>query len=353
MHQSKYSGRIIIFLLCAISALYACKKSLDFKDVILITGTETSKVTKFTVETLPSSYAVTATATRKVEENITVNFEIDTSLVAVYNKEMSANYYSPPPGSFAISGTTSVIEAGTSVSKPLSVRILSTSNFIDGRSYIIPVTIRSVTGPLSVLEPSRTIYLRVARVTQFNSINIANFNFYHSFPFQTPYTNVKAFTYEIKCYIDQWHPGSNQISRLSNWGPVDESMFNLLRFGEAGSQYNQLQWINSSGQCFSNTLFTTGKWYTLSCVYNGSTCRLYIDGVLDNSFDATGQVYTFGALELGMSFAGYENAQRFLGRIAEVRFWNRPLSRTDIQEGLCGVDAAAGFIICILRLTYL
>jgi hypothetical protein len=46
-----------------------------------------------------------------------------------------------------------------------------------------------------------------------------------------------------------------------------------------------------------------------------------------------------------MSFAGFQNAQRFLGRVAEIRFWNRPLSRTDIQEGLCGVDAAASGLL--------
>ncbi|MDP4261731.1 MAG: DUF1735 domain-containing protein [Bacteroidota bacterium] len=352
MNLSKYtSGISSIAVLCAIPVLFStCKKYTEHPDVILITGTETTKIVKFTVETVPSTYAVTATATGIVAEDITVNFAIDTSLVAKYNAELAANYYPAPVGSYDISATSGVIKTGTNVSDPVTVRITSINDFVDGRSYVIPVTIKNVTGPLAVLEPSRTIFLKVARVNQFNAVDIQNPNFYDSDTFPTPYTNVRAFTFEVKCYVNAWHTGSPPISRLCNWGPVDQSMFNLLRFGEAGSQQNQLQWINSSGSVFSNTLFALGRWYTISCVYDGSTCKLYVDGTLDNSFDASGQVYTFGALELGMSYAGYQTAQRFLGRIAEIRFWNRPLSKTEIQEGLCGVDAAASGLIAYWKL---
>lgn len=352
MRTQTYTSRLALFAAIGLVLLTgaACRKYKGYKDVILITGTETNNLIKFTVENTPSSYGVTASATGKVTQDITVNFAVDTSLVKAYNAQVDANYYAAPAGSYTISGNTGVIKAGTNVSAPVTVQVTSTANLVDGRSYIIPVTIRSVSGSLSVLESSRTVYLKIARVTQFNSIDLSNFNFYDVDTFNTSYKNVKAFTFEVKCLINSWHTGSPPISRLCNWGPVDQSMFNLLRFGEAGSQQNQLQWINSSGSCFSNTLFALNTWYTLSCVYDGSTCKLYIDGNLDNSFDASGQVYEFGALELGMSYAGYMNAQRFLGRMAEVRFWNRALSRTEIQQNLCGVDATASGLIAYWKM---
>lgn len=352
MYILKYnSGLLRIAMLSAIILLFgACKKYHEYKDVILITGTETSKITKFTVEGVPSSFAVSATATGKVSEDITVDFEIDTTLVAKYNTEVAANYYPAPAGSYDISGNTGVITNGTNVSSPVTVRITSTSNFVDGRSYIIPVTIKSVTGSLAVLESSRIIYLKIARVNQFNAIDISNPNFYDIDTFATPVTNINAFTFEIKCIVNSWHTGNPPISRLCNWGPVDQSMFNLLRFGEAGSQQNQLQWINSAGSVFSNTLFALGKWYTISCVYDGSTCKMYVDGTLDNSFDGLSKTYTFGALELGMSYPTYQSPQRFLGRIAEIRFWNRALSKTEIQEGICGVDASAHGLVSYWKL---
>lgn len=351
MINLKYKLTTFLALLVIVSSFLGCKKYRQADDVILITGTDTNPLVKFTVENTPSSFGVTATATRKVDQDINVTFAIDTSLVSVYNDEMAANYFAPPVGSYSLSATSGVIQAGTNVSTPVTVNINSTSSFVDGRPYIIPVTIKSVTGPLAVLEASRTIFLKVARVTQFNSIDISNPNFYDIDTFATPVTNINQFTFEVKCYVNSWHTGSPPISRLCNWGPVDQSLFNLLRFGEAGSQQNQLQWINSSGSCFSKTLFSLNKWYTISCVYDGSTCQLYVDGELDNSFDApSGQVYTFGAIELGMSYSGYQTSQRFLGRMGEVRFWNRPLSKTEIQNGLCGVDAKAKGLIAYWKM---
>jgi hypothetical protein len=319
----------------------ACDKFVDFKDVIMMTGTEIDPVVKFTVENTPSSFSVSATSTGKVAENITVNFAVDTSLVAAYNKKVSANYYVLPSGSYDVSATSGVIKAGENVSDPVTVRITSTANFVDGRTYLLPITIKNVSGSKDVLEASRTIYLKIARVIQFKSLDISNPTFYATNAFAQPYNNISKYTFEIKCFVNSWHTGSPPISRLCNWGPVDESLPNLLRFGEAGSDQNQLQWVSAEGSVFSATRFALSTWYTISCVYDGRTYKLYVDGKLDASFEGAGKIYQLGALELGMSYAGYQTSQRFLGRIAEVRFWDRALATTEIQQGLCGVDAAA------------
>jgi len=331
--------------------LITCQKYVEVDDMVFMTGTETDKLAKFTVENIPSSFSVTATSTCKVNKDITVNFAIDTNLVAVYNAEMSANFYTPPAGSYVLSSTSSSIKSGTNVSEPVTVSIVSVDDFIDGRSYMIPVTISSVKGPYNVLEPSRTIYLKVARIIYFNSIDISDPSFYYTYTFaDNPHPNMTEFTYEIKCYLDSWHSGSPPISRLSNWGPPDESLFNLLRFGEGGSDIDQLQWINSLGSVFSETRFDLNRWYTISCVYNGSKCRLYVDGVLDGEFDAESKVFEFGLLEIGMSYSGYESRQRFLGRVAEIRLWDRALSKTEIEAGICGVYSAAPGLIAYWKL---
>src|SRR5262245_21208646 len=95
MNISKYNLRLssAVLLLAIAFGFTTCKKYKDFKDVIMITGTETTKIVKFTVESVPSSFGVTASASGKVTQDITVNFAVDTSLVSAYNKERSANYY--------------------------------------------------------------------------------------------------------------------------------------------------------------------------------------------------------------------------------------------------------------------
>lgn len=348
----KYSLKHILIGVLALGAVIvvACKKYKQAADVIMVTGTDTDDIIKFTVENTPTGMNVTATATGIVNQDITVNFAVDTSLVSVYNGQVNGNYFAAPPNAYTISGTTSVIKTGTNVSAPITVSVVSTDSLKDGRSYLIPVTIKSVTGPLKVLETSRTVFLKIARVTQFNSIDLSNYNFYDVDTFATAINNITQFTFEIKCYINSWHTGNPPISRLCNWGPADQSTFSLLRFGEAGSDTSQLQWINSAGGMFSNMHFALNTWYNISCVCDGSTYKLYINGNLDNSFAASGQSYTWGALELGMSYAGYQNAQRFLGRTAEIRFWNRPLSQTEIQQNLCGADPSAPGLVSYWKL---
>lgn len=198
---------------------------------------------------------------------------------------------------------------------------------------------------LEVLEASRVIYLKVSRVIDFKSIDISSTSFYRTYPFPTALTGITKYTFEIKCFINDWHPGSNQISRLSNWSSTSETLPNLLRFGEAGSLINQLQWVSGQGSMFSKTEFALKTWYTISCTYDGSTYKMYVNGKFDGSFDGVGKVYEFGMLELGMSYDGYQSAQRFLGRVAEVRFWDRALSATEINEGICGVDAGSAGLV--------
>ncbi|MBS1662268.1 MAG: DUF1735 and LamG domain-containing protein [Bacteroidetes bacterium] len=319
----------------------ACRKYKQFDDVILVTGTENNNVIKFTVENTPASMNVTASATGIVTQDISVSWAVDTSLVAGYNSLVNGNYFVAPANAYTLSGMSGVIKAGGNVSDPITVKVVSTDSLKDGRSYLIPITIKSVTGPHKVLETSRTVFLQIARVTKFTSIDLSNYNFYDVDTFAKPITGITQFTFEIKCFVNSWHTGNPPISRLCNWGPADQTTFNLLRFGEAGSDTAQLQWINSAGGMFSNLRFAKNTWYNISCVCDGSNYKLYINGTLDNSFTATGPGFTWGALELGMSYAGYQNSQRFLGRTAEVRFWNRPLSQTEIQQNLCGADPSA------------
>jgi hypothetical protein len=351
MKRFKYSfGRIQMVMICIIVlACSACKKGAEYKDVILVTGTQENKMVKFVVEGVPSSYAVTATATEKLTTDVMVSFEIDTNLVATYGKEMSAKYYVPPAGSYELVGNDVMIKAGSNISDAVTVYIRSVANFVEGRTYILPVKIKNVTGPLSVLDASRVIYLKIARVLDFKSIDISSPNFYYTYPFPTPLTNISKFTFEIKCFIDQFH-GTADISRLCNWGPLDESLPNLLRFGEAGSKINQLQWVSAEGSMFSKTEFATKTWYTISCVYDGVTYKMYVNGKLDGSFNGGGKAYQLGMLELGMSYAGYQTSQRFLGRVAEIRFWERPLSVTEINEGICNVDAASAGLVAYWKM---
>lgn len=318
-------------------SMFSCAEgdSFDYnKNVVLVSGTETNPVVKFVVEDTPSSYAVTATSTNKVDEDVRIKFGIDNSLVEAYNEAHSTNYYPVPDGTVEIENQDVVIEKGKTFSTPATVKVISTEGLDEGRVYVIPVTIQQSEG-LDVLVPSKTIYLQISRVLHFTSLNISNPELYSNFMFsEDKKLSLSNFTYEIKFYSEEWH----SIARMCCFSSADGSRSNMLRFGEAGMDVNCLQWVCPTGSVPSVTRFSTNRWYTLSLTYDGSKFTMYVDGVKDAQLDGDGQPVDFQMFEIGMSWTSYRYSQYFKGRIAEVRVWNRALTPAELQMGLCAVD---------------
>ena len=317
--------------------MFSCAEgdSFDYnKNVVLVSGTETNPVVKFVVEDTPSSYAVTATSTNKVDEDVRIKFGIDNSLVEAYNEAHSTNYFPVPDGTVEIENQDVVIEKGKTFSTPATVKVISTEGLDEGRVYVIPVTIQQSEG-LDVLVPSKTIYLQISRVLHFTSLNISNPELYSNFMFsEDKKLSLSNFTYEIKFYSEEWH----SIARMCCFSSADGSRSNMLRFGEAGMDVNCLQWVCPTGSVPSVTRFSTNRWYTLSLTYDGSKFTMYVDGVKDAQLDGDGQPVDFQMFEIGMSWTSYRYSQYFKGRIAEVRVWNRALTPAELQMGLCAVD---------------
>lgn len=316
------------------------------KTVVLITGTETNPLTKFVVEDTPSSYAITASATDKVNKDVKVKFAIDDAQLDDYNKRYGTNYYKVPDGAVALENVDVVIEAGKSFSTPATVKVVSTENFAEGRVYVVPVTMTQVDG-LEVLQPSKTIFLQISRIIHFTSLNISNTGLYSNFIFpDDKKQELSNFTYEIKFYSQYWH----KIARLCAFTSKDEQRSSMLRFGEEGMDVNALQWVSPSGSIVSSTRFATDRWYMLSLVYDGSKLTMYVNGVKDAQGDGDGKPVSFQRFELGMSWTSYRTSQYFRGRVAEARVWNRALGAAELQMGLCSVDPASEGLVAYWKM---
>ena len=316
------------------------------KTVVLITGTETNPLTKFVVEDTPASYAITASATDKVNKDVKVKFAIDETQLDVYNKKYGTNYYKVPEGAVTLDNVDVVIEAGKSFSTPATVKVVSTENFAEGRVYVVPVTMTQVDG-LEVLQPSKTIFLQISRIIHFTSLNISNTNLYSNFIFpDEKKQELSNFTYEIKFYSQYWH----KIARLCAFTSKDEQRSSMLRFGEEGMDVNALQWVSPSGSIVSSTRFATDRWYMLSLVYDGSKLTMYVNGVKDAQGDGDGKPVSFQRFELGMSWTSYRTSQYFRGRVAEARVWNRALGAAELQMGLCSVDPASEGLVAYWKM---
>ena len=77
----------------------------------------------------------------------------------------------------------------------------------------------------------------------------------------------------------------------------------------------------------SNKTVTDGQWHYIAVTYDGSTAKIYIDGLLDNSKSASGDIANSnGDLIIGSSIAG----GYFQGIIDSLRWYTRPLTASEI-----------------------
>ncbi|MBR5349913.1 MAG: DUF1735 and LamG domain-containing protein [Prevotella sp.] len=302
-----------------------------------ISDTEASPVVTFAVEDTPASYNLTVQSTKQVDNDVNVTLALDLAKVEEYNKINGTSYQQIPANAVQLENTQVTIKAGTAMSTSTVVKVVSTEDFIEGVTYVIPVTVTNVSGSDDeVLPGSKTIYLRISRIINFFSIQAnsgasSNFIFEKTIPLST-------LTYEMRIY-PQGLNRTNYPQRFLALEQADESKSLLLRFNEANSD-NKLQ-VKLAGNTFlSNTEFENGQWYLLSIVCDGSNVSLYVNGELDASISGSieGGSLNFQRYEMGMSWTNYPRQQFFAHRFSEIRIWDYARSATEIRGSMCAVD---------------
>lgn len=320
----------------------------DYKHAgFYLTDTDESPVVKFSVEDTPASYTVTVQSTQKVDQDVTFNLALDYSKVEEYNKEHGTSYQAIPASAVELAATQVKMTAGNAISDGAAVRVLSTEDFVEGVTYVIPVTISSVSGSGNeVLPGSKTILLRISRVINFFAIQAnsgASTNFIFPDDKMIPLTQL---TYEAKIY-PQGLNRTNYPQRFMALEEKDESNSLLVRFNEANSD-NKVQTILAGNRWISQTEFENNQWYLMSWVADGSSLKLYVNGELDSEISGSfpNGVINFQRYEMGMSWGGYTARQFFAHRFCEIRVWDYARSATEIKGGMCGVDPKSPGLRC-------
>ena len=314
---------------------------------ISATDTENGPVVTFAVEDTPASYNLTVQSTQQVANDVEISVALDLAKVEQYNAIHNTSYQAIPQNAVELESGQVTIKAGTAMSTGVAVRVLSTEDFVEGVTYVIPVTITKVVGSGNpVLDGSRTIYLKISRIINFFAIQAnsgASSNYIFPDDKVIPLTTL---TYEAKIY-PQGLNRTNYPQRFLALEEKDESNSLLLRFNEANSD-NKLQTILAGNRWISQTEFENGQWYLLSFVFDGSNASLYVNGELDSQISASlpNGVINFQRYEMGMSWGGYTTRQFFAHRFCEIRVWDYARSATEIKGSLCGVDPKSPGLRC-------
>jgi len=117
-----------------------------------------------------------------------------------------------------------------------------------------------------------------------------------------------------------------------------------LRYdGEKGPGQLHFYMKDESGAIYhvrKDNALSTGSWLHVAGTYDGSTMRLYLDGVEQNTMDVSVTVQK----GTGMTLSWTDEALD--GRLDEVRIYNRALSHTEIQALAAGDQAGSGTLAC-------
>ena len=125
----------------------------------------------------------------------------------------------------------------------------------------------------------------------------------------------------------------------------------IIQKGDTDNQYRLL--AESGVLKFNLTGVTSGsitsalpslnQWHHIAGTFDGSTIKLYVDGVVVNQKSASGNIaVTTTPLYIGVKKIGAPSGDHFRGLIDDVGVWNRALSQTEITQLAGSAGAARG-----------
>ncbi|UOQ71496.1 endo-beta-N-acetylglucosaminidase [Hymenobacter cellulosilyticus] len=125
-------------------------------------------------------------------------------------------------------------------------------------------------------------------------------------------------------------------------GMEDGANTALVRLGDANQAANRLQFVmlvnGIARKVNSPTDLLAGTWYHVAATFDGSVMRLYLNGQLNASLNATGSFVANSNFFMGRNF---DNSRVLNGALDEVRVWTRALTPAEILAGRCAVPSTA------------
>jgi hypothetical protein len=157
-------------------------------------------------------------------------------------------------------------------------------------------------------------------------------NDYVSLPVSTPVPTGNS-NYTIEAWIKPTAMGNYGIIGWGSYGT--DNTVNALRLTATGVHN---YWWNNDLTVTTGSL--VGAWHHVATTFDGTTRKLYVDGLLLGSDNPGGShaVPDAGNLAIGRT----NNSEYFPGSIDEVRVWNRALCQSEIQNNMnCGLNATS------------
>lgn len=310
----------------------ACSESMEeFDNQVYVDGATDVTTLLLDGETDAATYTLQAQVAQPTDKEISVTYAVDPSLVDTYNMIYGVNTVILPEEFYTFTETAATIQIGAVSANPVSIQLQNLSNIDPDNIYCLPVTVTNSSIPVLASQRSKYFVIRGASLINWVTNIDQNFLSLGSPSGATEFSNMEQVTVEALIRPNA-NFGEGNDAGISSWIGIESHA--LLRFGDAGVPPLQLQFACSQNVTNSQWTIEKEKWQFITFTYDASNgqCQFFIDGVQKgetiNSGNRRKINWSSSQFYIGKS---YSDNRDFSGDIAEVRVWNRILTKEELQ----------------------
>lgn len=354
----------IISLLCMAVVLlfaacndyeYAEKSPFDNGAYIDVAEAKVSESVTFKKTLTQVTKSFKARLSYPASEDVTVTFSVAPALVTQYNAKHSTAYGMLDAAHYSLPQASVTIAAGEAVSVPLSIDFVKLDELEIDATYLVPLTIESVTGGVGPMNGSKTLYYLVKRSSAITTAANMKDNYFAVPGFDTDDTgdvvdNMPAITYEALIYVNDFayggpkNPDKAYISTIMGC----EQHF-LMRIGDSDFPLQQLQMQGPAGkfpQADNSKLLQANTWYHVALTWDiaSQIIIFYVNGQEQSRSEAYG-TSEITSISLKKSKHGFfigrsfnDDMRQLNGNIAEARVWSVARTGKEIWENMYDID---------------
>ena len=301
------------------------------------TSTNGNSSEKITIGNDPVTTSVNVRLSDPTSEACSFRLEVDTTVLADYNRHNSTSYVALPEGQYSLDNSQATVEAGESLSSPIDITLnpLTEQMKNSGAKFALPLRLVSTDGKKGVLNSGSSIVVLLDQVI-YTPVPILNSRNNFKFLWNTSADNIElnAWTIEMDLNISLLGTEVGQLNNqaiFGGWANSGKDGEIYIRFGDAPIKGNILQIKTQGTQMNSKMEFKANTWYHIAYVCTGSSLNLYVNGQLDNSMTLPGKTVFLGKDNCQMGNQDYLRANVM---VSEFRLWTTARSQGEVANNM-------------------
>ena len=311
---------------------------------ILQTNTNANTSVKLTVGAETASTTVNVRLSDVANAESSYRLVYDTAVVNEYNRINGTPYESLPESAYTLSSNETTIEAGASVSSPITLTVPPYTGALktSGKKYAIGFRLENTSGNANVLSSgSKIVYILDQVVIQPVVVLDREHNISKELVKTYPLTE---WTVEMNINKDVLYTQVGQGNNQAIFGATPDEIY--IRFGDAPIEGNRLQIKTQGTQMNSQMLFNEHTWYHLAFVCTGTKLYLYVNGQLDNSMDLPGKTTNVSKIDICSPSTYWLGSAMY----SEVRFWQKARTQAEIANNMYSCDPTTPGLITYYKM---